>query len=244
MKKPDTAVILAAGMGSRLGEAFSGKPKGLIEIGGMSLVGRSLNALKRAGINRIVIGTGHQSQAYEILSQEYGAVCVFNERYSETGSMCTLWNTRYHISGPFLLLESDLLYHPAAIGMLLADEKANVILASGPTFSGDEVFIGYNREGLLMNLSKDRSVISGTNTELVGISKISIPLFKEMCRFFETSVSKHPRLEYEEALVDAARTLPIYIKKAEELVWCEIDDPVHLKRAREVIWPKIRKYVR
>jgi len=244
MKKPETAVILAAGMGSRLGESFSGKPKGFIEIGGMSLVGRSLNVLKRTGIDRIVIGTGHQSQAYEILSQECGAVCVFNARYSETGSMCTLWNMRYDINGPFLLLESDLLYHPSAIGMLLADERANVVLASGPTFSGDEVFIGYNREGLLLNLSKDRSVVSGSDTELVGISKISMPLFKQMCRFFETSVSQRPRLEYEEALVDAARTLPIYIRKAEELVWCEIDDPVHLKRAQEVIWPKIRMDVR
>jgi 2-aminoethylphosphonate-pyruvate transaminase len=241
MNKPETAVILAAGMGSRLGQVFSGKPKGLLEIGGMSLVGRSMHILKNSGIDRIIIGTGHHASAYESLAKEHGAVCVFNGRFSETGSMCTLWNLRAHVGEPFLLLESDLLYHPSAIRMLLEDEREDVILASGPTHSGDEVFIGCSREGLLINMSKDRSVISNPDTELVGISKISTRLFKKMCEVFEKSITERPRLEYEEALVAAAKTLPIHIRKAEELVWCEIDDPAHLKRATEIIWPAIRK---
>ena len=240
MNKPDTAVILAAGMGSRLGEVFSGKPKGLIEIGGMSLVGRSLNMLKKSGIERIIIGTGYLGGEYEQLARAYGAVCVFNGKFSETGSMYTLWNLRNCIRGPFLLLESDLLYQPSAIGILLDDERADVILASGATCSGDEVFIECSREGWLMNMSKDRSVVSKTDTELVGISKISTRLFAQMCEVFEKTFAERPGLDYEEALVAAAKTLPIHIRKAEELVWCEIDDPSHLKRAVEVIWPRIR----
>jgi 2-aminoethylphosphonate-pyruvate transaminase len=241
MNKPDTAIILAAGLGSRLEAVFPGKPKGLLEIGGMSLVGRSLDILKASGIDRFLIGTGYLDQYYEPLAKQFDAVCVFNGKFSETGSMYTLWNMRHCIGGAFLLLESDLLYHPSAIDILLDDERADVILASGPTHSGDEVFIECSNDGLLINMSKDRSVISKTDTELVGISKISTGLFRLMCDAFEQSSEDNPKFDYEEALVAASKRIPIYVKKSEALVWCEIDDPSHLKRATGVIWPLIRK---
>lgn len=240
MNRPDTAVILAAGMGRRLEEVFAGKPKGLLEIGGISLVGRSMNILRNSGIDRIILGTGYRAEAYKPLAEKFGAECVLNERYSGTGSMYTLYNLRSYTGGPFLLLESDLLYHPSAINLLLGDERDDVILASGPTCSGDEVFMECSADGLLVNMSKDRSVIAESGTELVGISKISAILFRQMCIFAEGPFGSRPGLEYEEALVAAAATMPVHVRKAEDLVWCEIDDPSHLKRAVEIIWPRIR----
>ena len=52
------AVILAAGMGTRLGALGEGRPKGFVEIGGVPIVERSIACLVARGIDRIVIGTG------------------------------------------------------------------------------------------------------------------------------------------------------------------------------------------
>ena len=62
--KISTAVILAAGMGIRLRNVTGLLPKGLLEIGGKSLISRSLENLKNEGIDRAVIVTGFQESLY------------------------------------------------------------------------------------------------------------------------------------------------------------------------------------
>ncbi|GIT07343.1 MAG: hypothetical protein CM1200mP30_09730 [Pseudomonadota bacterium] len=62
--KISTAVILAAGMGIRLRDVTGLLPKGLLEIGGQSLIYRSLKNLKKGGIDRAVIVTGFQESLY------------------------------------------------------------------------------------------------------------------------------------------------------------------------------------
>ena len=66
--KISTAVILAAGMGIRLRNVTGLLPKGLLEIGGNSLIHRSLENLKNEGIDRAVIVTGFQAVSYTHLT--------------------------------------------------------------------------------------------------------------------------------------------------------------------------------
>ena len=63
--KPATAVILAAGMGTRLRESHTGMPKGFLCLGEQPIVVESIARLRKAGINNILIVTGHLSEFYE-----------------------------------------------------------------------------------------------------------------------------------------------------------------------------------
>jgi 2-aminoethylphosphonate-pyruvate transaminase len=142
-------------------------------------------------------------------------------------------------------LESDLLYDPAALNHLLSDSRADIILASGATNSGDEVYIQHSSSGMLQNMSKDRTKLTHINGELVGISKISPALLEKMVTFAGEQYSNGRReIHYEDALVGASTQHDIFIKVIDDLAWCEIDDENHLRRALDLVYPKILKRIR
>jgi 2-aminoethylphosphonate-pyruvate transaminase len=241
MPKIDTAVFLAAGLGSRLKGLAENKPKGFLEIDGVALIERSVQNLLHAGIRNFIIGTGFLSDIYEDFASKYNAVCVRNDSFANTGSMFTLYNMLNHINNDFLLLEADLLYHSSGLEILIEDEHNDSILASGRTFSGDEVYVETDRESYLVNMSKSQSSLASVDAELVGITKISIPTFKKMCEVSAMLFPGNPKLDYEYALVAVSKNEKIYVKKVENYVWCEIDDETHYQRALSKIYPLLKQ---
>ena len=95
MGKITTAVIMAAGLGTRFGRYTEIIPKGFVEFKGRGMVVRSVETLIDCGITRIIIGTGYHKERYEALASEINArcagrvsvECVFSPRYAETNSM-------------------------------------------------------------------------------------------------------------------------------------------------------------
>ncbi len=235
----NTAVILAAGLGSRLINTVSIKPKGFIEFGGHTLIERSINNLKSVGISEIIIGTGYLSGYYEALEDNKSIFCVKNHLFASTGSFFTLYNLNKYLHEDFLLLESDLLYEKRALSVLMNHHKNDVILASGNTGSGDEVFIEVNKNNYLLTLSKSQSDLSKVYGELVGISKISIDTYQTLCEWAKKKMDKAKQLHYEEALVKITVKKDIYVEKIEDLIWTEIDTEAHYKRAFDYIYPEL-----
>ena len=131
MKKNITqAIILAAGMGVRLKELNRGVPKGFISLGDdKPIIEHSIDVLLDCGIKDIIIVTGFMDEHYENLRSRYPQIrTVRNEKYSETGTMYSLWCARKLFSTDFILLESDLIYEIRAIKELLQSPIKNSIL--------------------------------------------------------------------------------------------------------------------
>ena len=236
------AVIMAGGLGSRLGSMTKDMPKGFIEIGGMPMIEQSVRKLIANGIEEIIIGTGHCSEHFEALAEKYRIIrLVKNERYSETGSMGTLAVCAPYVNGDFLLLESDLLYDSIGLFVLINDEHRNVILASGKTGSGDEVYLE-SRDGFLQAHSKDKGKLRNISGELTGLNKLTKDTLDKMVRYMEDEIRSQPKMEYEVAMsYVSTHGEPIFIRKVEHYVWCEVDDENHLKRAKEQICPHIKE---
>ena len=231
-------MILAAGRGTRLQGTLSELPKGFLSLGGLPIVERSIRKLLDFGITRIVIGTGHLNEAYEKLAATYGAVeCVRNEAYAVSGSMHTLSNLWDSLDLDFLLLESDLVYEQRSLRALLADPHEDVILASGRTHSGDEVYLQVDAANNLVAVSKDPSRLGRIDGELVGISKLSIDTFRRLCK----TTAGRPKLDYEHGLAELSAKRPLFVHKVEDLVWGEIDDEAHLRRVLVTVYPEILK---
>lgn len=240
-KSIDTAVILAAGLGSRLGDLKANKPKAFVEIGGSTLIDRSIQSLIDKGISRIIIGTGYLHEVFDELASIYPQVTTFkNPIYDKTGSMYTLYMLKELIKAPFLLLEGDLLYEPMALNYILQDENENVILASDATFSGDEVFIQANSQRRLERMDKDKTKLTQISGELVGISKLTLEALASMVSFAQQQYDESNfQIHYEDAMVGISDVVPLNVKVVQDMAWCEIDDPSHFERAVSVVYPKI-----
>ncbi len=259
MRKVKTAVILAAGMGSRLQDVTNDKlPKGLMKINNKSLVERSIEKLRSLGIEKIYIVTGHLHQFYDELAKENKYIeTKMNRRYKATGSMTSLSMLENELKEDFLLLESDLIYEVYALIKIINYEKDDCILLSGRTNSGDECYVEVKDDNLY-KISKNKEEIDDVYGELVGISKISLELYKEMLKqyknfnssiyddknevdLFESINKKVKKYDYENAIFDVAQKKEVGYLKIESLIWGEIDDKNHLERIKKFILPKLEK---
>ena len=236
------AVIVAGGLGSRFGDKTKLMPKGFIEIEGTPMVERSVQKLIAAGIEEIIIGTGHCSQYYDELAKKYHVIkTVRNDNYANTSSMGTLEVCVPYITGDFILLESDLIYDAVGLKVLQNEERSNVILASGKSNSHDEVYLAADANGVLTEVSKNKEIIPNPAGELVGITKISKACLNKMMAYYKSSPDLI-KLDYESALKQvSAEGESVYVHKIEYYAWTEIDDQAMLERAINEIYPRIKE---
>lgn len=236
--RPDTAVILAAGEGRRLAGVWD-RPKGLLCFGRETLIERSLRLLGSRGLRRIVLVTGFQAPAYrELLGRR--VEFVTNPDFASTGSMASLASALSVVKSDFLLLESDLAYEARALDALLDHEASDVILASGPTGAGDEVWVDAPH-GRVRGLSKEATA-DARHGEFVGLSRISAPLAERMTHAFAAFVAAqgHARMSYDsDALPLVAAAHPVSLCLMPDLLWGEVDDASHFARVRDRVWPAL-----
>jgi len=253
-----TAVILAAGMGSRLSDVTNDQiPKGLLSVNGKTLVERSIEKLRSIGIEKIYIVTGHLSSKYDELANKYKFIKTKkNRKYKATGSMTSLAILENEIKEDFLLLESDIIYEVYGLIKTVNYEMDDCILLSGKTNSGDECYVEV-KDNNLYKISKNIDEIGQVYGELVGISKISLELYKAMIKeyknynfdkeeeyeFIDYNKDSSKKYDYEDAIFDVAKHRKVGYLKIENLIWGEIDNKEHLERIKSVVLPKIERVI-
>ncbi len=232
------AVILAAGMGTRIRDQHE-LPKGFIELNNEPIIKTSINKLKAAGISDILIVTGYRKSYYEEFAKEEGVKTLFNPHYHDRGSLYSLYCARHWIKESVLILESDLFYEFKALEKITKDQRENIILLSGKTNSGDEVYVETDKDRLF-NMSKKRESLDERHItgEFVGVNKLSASSFRELVRLLDKNEKLLQRGNYEEdGFVALAHQRAIHCLTIHDLVWCEIDNLEHLQRAKEICVP-------
>ncbi|MDF1861134.1 MAG: phosphocholine cytidylyltransferase family protein [Verrucomicrobiales bacterium] len=124
-----TALLLAAGTGSRLQPLTKAAPKCLTEVNGVSILERLISNLREQGFKRLVVVTGHLGDQIQRFLSQYASDLqidyVFNPDYATTNNLYSLWLARQQITESFLLVESDLIFDFALLdGMLKPDKMA------------------------------------------------------------------------------------------------------------------------
>jgi choline kinase len=127
------AVILAAGIGWRLGRGEARPPKCLLHFDGRSLLERHLHTLRHVGVERVHLGIGYQAQE---IHRELGRIglplpvdTVFNPHFHE-GNVVTLACMRAAMrqGEDILLMDADVLYDRDILAALAAAPHENCFL--------------------------------------------------------------------------------------------------------------------
>ena len=127
------AIILAAGMGKRLGELTRENTKCMVKVGGVSLIERALKILDKKGLSRIIIVAGYQRENLmsfvKTLDIHTPIQFIINDVYDKTNNIFSLSMAKdYLVSEDTLLLESDLIFEECLIDLLLNDERDTLAL--------------------------------------------------------------------------------------------------------------------
>ena len=141
-KVPETAMIMAAGLGKRMRPLTATRPKPLIEVGGKALLDHVLEKLRVAGVKKVVVNVHYLAEALEahLTSREHGLEVVISDERDllmETGGGLVKAAPLID-SDPFLALNSDNLWidGPADTLKLLAshwdDTKMDALLLLVP----------------------------------------------------------------------------------------------------------------
>jgi choline kinase len=125
-----TALLLAAGTGSRLRPLTLDAPKCLTEVGGKPILGRLLDNLRSQGIKRLVVVTGYLDHCVRKYLRKHAADMtvdyVFNPIYQTTNNIYSLWLARKMLQEPFVLVESDLVFEKSMLKDMLRPDKIAV----------------------------------------------------------------------------------------------------------------------
>lgn len=233
------AIILAAGLGSRLGQKAKGRPKALQEVGGKTLIEHQLEALSAEGVGPVVVVVGHaEEQVRDVLGDavEY----VVNPRPKETNSLYSLWLARDHLGGDVLILNSDLFFHPDVLKLLLKQDGNALAFDSGSSCGAEQTKVGLNGSRVT-DLGKDFPE-TGARGENLGLIKLDSLGGDALLRRAEAIISQGGEKTWvTEAVRSILADVDVTGVNVAGLPWVEIDFPYDLDVARRKVWPAIRQ---
>ena len=130
------AIILAAGMGRRLGELTKNNTKCMVEVNGITLIDRMLNQLSRLPLNRVVIVVGYEGKKLvDYIGNRYDDKMkieyVENPIYDKTNNIYSLELAKEQLQeDDTLLIESDLIFDDGLFDLILNDPYPNLALVA------------------------------------------------------------------------------------------------------------------
>ena len=125
-----TALLLAAGTGSRLFPLTKSSPKCLTLVNEKSILERLVNNLKKQGFKRLVIVTGYKKECImDFLGNKSGDLTIeyiHSPLYRSTNNIYSLWMARNMMNEPFVLFESDLVLNTSLLDEMVFPDKMAV----------------------------------------------------------------------------------------------------------------------
>lgn len=171
------AVILAAGIASRLRPLTDHTPKCLLEIGNKCLLERAIDGLRANHLDDFVLVTGYlQEKIVSFVRQQYPelkAEFVYNEKYASTNNIYSLWLAKEKVKdSDLLLLDSDIVFDPRLVENVLCSPYADCLALNRHPLGEEEIKVIPDAQGKVKEISKTCSPYEAIG-ESIGIEKMS-----------------------------------------------------------------------
>ena len=173
------AVILAAGIGSRLRPLTIDQPKACLTVDGTPIGEHQFRAYAAAGIDAVTVVTGYMPETIQALCDRCAAELdieirtVHNEVFANTDNMYSLYCARHAVDGePFFLSNGDVVFEPAVVEKLAHSEAPSAIATDTATYDPEAMKLTVDETGTLDGISKEipEEEAAGTSIDLYRFS--------------------------------------------------------------------------
>lgn len=234
-----TALLLAAGTGSRLYPLTRNEPKCLTIVNGVSILERLISSLNQHGFKRLVVVTGHlENSIRDFLGNRVGDIeidYIFSPLYKTTNNIYSLWMAREVINESFLLLESDLVFDESLLDAMLYPDRIAVAKMQ-PWMNGTCVTINKSQQ-VKAFLAGNADSFGETKYKTVNIYSISLTSWRRIVKNLDRRISDGKVNDYYEtvfAKMIADDSLSFEIVSFGGKPWYEIDTIKDLARAEKL----------
>ncbi len=235
--RPERALILAAGVGRRLGAGGDHPPKALLRFGGASLLARHVEILREHGVRDITVVTGYREEDIRAeLAATGGGVSVVTNPDYRSGSVVSL-----HAGGavmasgaPVVLMDADVFYDPRLMGRLLDSTVQDCLLLDREIEPGDEPVKICVAGGKIVDFRKKPEFAHEWHGESVGFFRLAPATAAALAaRAADYVGSGRGGMEYEEPIRDLilAGAGGFGFEDISGLAWTEIDFPEDVAKA-------------
>lgn len=231
------AIIVAAGLSSRLYPLTLEKPKSLLKINNQEILLRNISMLETQGVTDIFVVVGYRKN--DIIKKVGNrAQCIFNPFYKFCNNMGSLWFAKDMVSNePFYYLHGDIVYSKELLDNFIKDTKesrATINLAVDFSETDEEAMkVRTTADGLLIESNKEIA-LDKSNGEWIGIAAINEP--KMVFKYIEEALQNenynvYDTFAFSNMAQDGFNLRCVSIK---DEPWIEIDFLEDYERAKEI----------
>ena len=171
------AVILAAGVGSRIRPLTNNTPKSLLKVGDKTILQRMIDNILTVGIDQIAIVTGYlEDQIKDFIAQTYPDLKVEfirNEIYDKTNTAYSLNLTRDFVEDDnFIKFDADVVFEKEILERLISNNQESCLcIDKNINLEAEEVKVIVDKEGKVLEVGK-KIHPKKAKGESIGIEKI------------------------------------------------------------------------
>jgi len=243
MSHVDKAVILVAGLGSRLKPLTDETPKCLTEVNGTPILSRDLEILERNGISETAIVVGYLGdKVIDRFGGQYGNMeltYIWNEVYAETNSMYSAWLAREYLTKGAFLIEGDTFFDECFIGKALATDESKaywVVDRFAPEYDGSMSIA--DDSGRIVDLKIVRTQLDEYRSNYyksTGVVKMSPEYGRSFALWLDDDVQAgNVNIYYDLVISKHLQDAPIYVLDITGKKWMEIDNLEDLAKAESM----------
>ncbi len=235
------AIILAAGSSTRLRPLTNNIPKTLLRIGRATIFDTSISILHRFNIDDIIVVTGYAADMLEEhVQRNYSDNNTIRFRFVRNdklnlGNIYSFYIAREYMDNDFILLNSDVLFHPKILEYLLTYDVSALAVDDHKILGEEEMKVKVNESGVIKDISKNMPV-KDADGEYIGVMKLTSKdatmIIKSIKHLFNKGIYN---LYYEDAIRLVAHEYDVFYKCSTRGLQCiEIDTQEDLKNAYSV----------